>query len=101
MPEFDLAKIAERHRKIGTLLFQEWDPIGVGTNPNLADEYSGYIRGVYEVAMKTRSGLAVAERLSHIEKEFMGLPGRAPGQLLPVANKVIDLVADLYDPNMA
>ncbi len=101
MPEFDLDKIAERHRRIGTLLFQEWDPIGVNSNANLEDEYRCYVRGVYDVAMKTRSDLALAEHLSRIESESMGLPGRKPAQLLPVARKVLDLIADLYDPNIA
>ncbi len=99
MPEFDLDKIAERHRKIGDVLLHEWDPIGVAHIPEAQDEYRGYIRGVYDVAMRTRSAQAVAEHLSGIERHSMGLWPRRPKKLLPVGQKIVGLIADLYDPN--
>ena len=100
MSDFDLDTIAERHRQIGAVLLHDWDPIGVAAEPKAREEYSSYIWGTYEVAMKTRSASDVAQYLSRIETERMGMSGRNPQYLLPVGQKIVDLVEGLYDPNI-
>jgi len=93
--EFDVDKIAEIHRQIDSVLLRDWDPIGVAHVPEAQDEYRSYCRGVYDVAVKTRSPRAVAEHLVRVERDRMGLDGRSVDLLLPVAQKILDLVADV------
>jgi len=90
-------KIAEIHRQIGTVLLQDWDPIGLAHVPQAHDEYYSYVRGVYDVAIQTHSAQAVTEHLAKIERETIGLfPGfRRWKRLLPVAQKIVDLTEKL------
>ena len=92
---FDIDKVAEIQRQIDSVLLRDWDPIGVADVPEAQDEYRGYSRGVYDVAVETRSARAVAEHLIRVERDRMGMSSRSPDQLLPVAQKMLDLVADV------
>jgi hypothetical protein len=96
MADIDIDKIAGIHRQIDLVLLQDWDPIGVAHEPQAQDEYRGYVRGVFDVAVLTRSAQAIVEHLVKIEQERMGFSG--PGKceaLLPVAQKILDLVSDV------
>ena len=96
MDEIDIDKIAEIHRQIEAVLLHEWDPIGVGGVAEAQNEYRGYVRGVYDVAVGTRSARAVAEHLVKMERGHMGLSGRRRWKTrLPVAQKILDLVSDV------
>src|SRR5688572_29278762 len=76
MRESDIDKIAEIHRQMRVVLARDWDPIGVGDAPGAFDEYFGYVRGAYDVAIETRSAEAVARYLIEIECDRMGLHRR-------------------------
>lgn len=91
---FDIDKIAEIHRQIDSMLLRDWDPIGVADVPEAQDEYRGYCRGVYDVAVRTRSARAVAEHLVRVERDGMGFSEASVDRLLPVAQKILDLVAE-------
>ncbi len=95
MSSNNIDKIAEIHREIGTVLLQDWDPIGVSHVPEASDEYDSYVREVYDVAVQTRSAQAVAEHLVKIERDTIGLwlGFRRWRKLLPVAQKILDLTA--------
>jgi hypothetical protein len=96
MAEIDIDKIAEIHRQIDSVLLRDWDPIGVAHAPQAQDEYRGYVRGVYDIAVQTRSASAVAEHLVKMEREHMGLSCSPDWKArLPVAQKILDLVADV------
>ena len=96
MAEIDIDKIAEIHRQIGEVLLRDWDPIGVAGIPEAQGEYRGYVRGVYDVAVGTRSARAVAEHLVKMERGHMDLSGWRRWQArLPVAQKILDLVSDV------
>jgi hypothetical protein len=96
MAEIDIDKIAEIHRQIDSVLLHDWDPIGVGHVPECFNEYSRYVRGVYDVAVETRSARAVAEHLVKMERGHMGLSGwRRWKTRLPVAQKILNLVSDV------
>jgi len=95
MQDFDIDKIAEIHRQVDAVLLRDWDPIGVADVPQAQDEYRSYCRGVYDVAVHTRSAPAVAEHLLRVERDRMGLSFRSADALLPVAQKILHLVADL------
>jgi hypothetical protein len=93
-PEFEIDKIAEIHRQIDAVLLRDWDPIGVADVPEARDEYCSYVRGVYDIAVASQSAHAIAEFLVRIERESMELTFRPPKQLLPVAQKILELVSD-------
>jgi hypothetical protein len=94
MGEIDIDKIAEIHRQLETMLLRDWDPIGVGHIPECRHEYRGCVRGVYDVAVGTRSPRVVAEHLVKIERGHMGLSGWRRWKVrLPVAQKILELVA--------
>jgi hypothetical protein len=95
MGDIDIDKIAEIHRQLEAMLLHNWDPIGVGHIPECRDEYRRYVRGVYDVAVGTRSARAVAEHLVKIEREHMGLFAWRWKPRLPVAQKILELVADV------
>ena len=95
MADLDIDKIAEIHRQIDAVLLRDWDPIGVSDVPEAADEYRGYVRGVYDVAVMTRSIRPVAKHLLRIERDRMGLSSRSVDALLPVAEKILDLVSEV------
>jgi hypothetical protein len=96
MGDLDIDKIAEIHRQIESVLLHDWDPIGVGGIPEAQDEYRGYVRAVYDVAVGTRSARAVAEHLVKMERGHMGLSGwRRWKARLPVAQKILELVSDV------
>jgi len=96
MANIDIDKIAEIHRQIDVVLLHDWDPIGVAHVPQAQDEYRGYVRGVYDVAVQTRSAQAVAEHLVKMEREHMGLSGfRRWRKRIPVARKILDLVSEV------
>lgn len=96
MAEFDIDRIAEIHRQIGEVLLHDWDPIGVSAIPEAADEYRGYVRGVYDVAVGTRSARAIAQHLVDMERGHMGLSGwRRWQSRVPVAQKILDLISEV------
>jgi hypothetical protein len=95
MGDIDIDKIAEVHRQIDSVLLRDWDPIGVADIAEAQDEYRGYCRGVFDVAVQTRSARAVAEHLLGVERDSMGLSFRSADELLPMAQKILDLVADV------
>ncbi len=96
MSDIDIDKVAEVQRQIGSVLLQDWDPLGVRGIPEARSEYSGYVRGVYDLAVATRSARAVAEHLVKLERGHMALSGwRRWKARLPVAQKILGLVADV------
>jgi hypothetical protein len=56
------------------ILLSDWDPILIGDNPNLFDEYDSY---VYEVVSYLKSGNANADGVYHLlwraEEEKIGM----------------------------
>jgi len=97
MRESDIDKIAEIHRQMRVVLARDWDPIGVGDAPEAFNEYYGYVRGAYDVAVQTRSPEAVARHLLEIEQEAMGLSARSLRDVLPVGEKIVQLVSEISE----
>jgi hypothetical protein len=98
MRESDIDKIAEIHRQMRVVLARDWDPIGVGDGPEAFNEYFGYVRGAYDVAVTTRSAEAVARHLLVVEQEAMGLSPRSVREVLPVGEKIVHLVSEITEP---
>ena len=71
---------------IARVLREDWNPIGLAGLP--ADEYDGYVGGVYRLLAENATPDRVAAHLARVETESTGLPHRDPAGLLPVARKL-------------
>jgi hypothetical protein len=67
----DKEKSREIRSHIRRVLMEEWDPIGVSDIPEAADEYDGYIGGVYELLDDGASEQEIAAHLRGIEVREM------------------------------
>jgi hypothetical protein len=78
-------------RKQGDLLMSDWDPIGVHGAAGADDECDGYLGPIAERLREGAEAERVAEYLSRVEREYMGLgaSGRATGDLIPVGERLI------------
>ena len=63
-------------RELRRILMEEWDPIGVRGFPEAADEYDGYLGPLAARLGEGASAEAIAEYLTEIEEDRMGLGGR-------------------------
>jgi hypothetical protein len=60
------------NNEIKTVLLNDWDPIDVGDNPNLSDEYDAYLPDLIELVTDGASGDEIARYLKTVE-ETLGL----------------------------
>lgn len=80
-----------------------WDPIGVNDTPDAADEYDGYIGGIYELIEGGASEAAISSHLREIEIDHMEMTDAAGLPLLPefkrtAAAAALRSVAKLFKP---
>jgi hypothetical protein len=59
--------------KIVEILKVDWDPIGVGNNPDAEGEYNRYVYELMQVLLRNPSIEGVTEYLKDAE-EYIGLP---------------------------
>jgi hypothetical protein len=91
-------QLREIESAIRGVLMKKWDPINVKDEPGAADEYDGYIWGVYGLLRRGASDEEIAEHLHKIETGKMGFTDRegtpfVPAQaLLPVAAELRKVV---------
>ncbi|MFZ0688582.1 MAG: hypothetical protein WAM68_02050 [Acidobacteriaceae bacterium] len=91
-------QLREIESAIRAVLMEKWDPINVKDEPRAADEYDGYIWGVYGLLRRGASDEEIAEHLHTIETEKMGFTDREgspfvpPQALLPVAAELRKVV---------
>jgi hypothetical protein len=55
---------------IREILLEFWDPINIGDNPNLADEYDSYIPRILQSLKTSPSDETLFDLLAGIEKEL-------------------------------
>jgi len=84
-------KAIEIQNLIGRVLFEDWDPIGVNSNPNLSDEYDSYIAPVYRILSGNRSEEELIDYLFKTTNETIGLDCKDREMLRPVARKLLIL----------
>ena len=61
------------HTKIKTvreILLHEWDPLNVGDNPNLADEYDSCVGTIIQLIDRKSDSKEIKQHLLQIEKEL-------------------------------
>jgi len=85
--------------EIGKILLHDWDPIGVKDVPEAADEYDGYVGGIYRLLASGATADEVAKHLWDIEIGIMGLT-RVPGSLeslRPTVEKLLAIDVHLHE----
>jgi hypothetical protein len=92
----------EVQEKIRPVLMEEWDPIGVNDVPEAADEYDGYIGGIYVLLRDGASDEQIAQHLSEIETKTMGLAPVERNGYLPLIARLrsLDLPTFFYPRNL-
>ncbi|NJM34875.1 MAG: hypothetical protein HC850_09410 [Rhodomicrobium sp.] len=80
--------------RIRRVLLENWDPVGVGDNPNLRDEYDAYIPELIRILSdKSVVKQHIFSYLQGIEIDRMGIPEDperieiAAGRLLEIAGE--------------
>ncbi len=76
--------------KIDQILKTDWDPIGVGHDPDAADEYHRY---VYELIVLLSNKTSEADLVAYLKsaEEYIGLPSQPDNKLASIAQKLISL----------
>ncbi|MGD9492953.1 MAG: hypothetical protein AB7V36_06320 [Bacteroidales bacterium] len=81
--------------KIREILLREWDPIGIGTNIKIRDEYDGYIGGILNLLVKKES--TVFDFISYLRKVEFDLTGNVVDE--HNLNKAASILFDLKEDN--
>lgn len=73
---------------IREIFLKDWDPLDVGDNPNLIDEYDAYIPRILKALRNKASESEVAEVLHNIEVDEFGIDPNSEFKL-DVAKRLI------------
>jgi len=79
-------------QQIRKILLEEWDPIGVRTEPRAQDEYDFYISGVYKLLVFGATDAVITEHLRAFEQRRISLPGQNQEALSAVAASLMTIV---------
>ena len=66
-------RAAEIQDSIRQVLFRDWDPIGVNSNPNLVDEYDSYAPQIVSMVESGCSSDALVAHLEHLSVHTIGV----------------------------
>jgi hypothetical protein len=81
----------KRTQEIRAILLKDWDPLGIGDNPNLADEYDHYIPAILRL-FDTHGTVEELERyLADIEEKWELTPDPAASR---AAKKIFDALKE-------
>lgn len=78
----------EMQKDIRTVLINDWDPVGIGNNSNLSDEYDGYIGPIIKILMQKSSIESIVLYLEKIENEDIGIEHTDIKSLYNIATKL-------------
>jgi hypothetical protein len=76
------------------ILLHDWDPIGISEFPEASDEYDSYLGLIFKSIHEGVTEQNLANQLSEIETNQMGLSNRNADDLIPVAIKLIRAYRD-------
>ncbi|AKH69318.1 hypothetical protein IMCC21906_01641 [Spongiibacter sp. IMCC21906] len=80
----------ELYRRIDEVLFYKWDPIGISDSDWDRDEYQVYLPQVFRLVLENESPEPIAEYLTKVASERMGL-GKAAKHDLDIAELVLSI----------
>ncbi|MGA7386269.1 MAG: hypothetical protein WBW81_16695 [Methylocella sp.] len=70
----------DRVQNIRSIFLKDWDPLGVGDNQNLADEYDAYIPGILRLLDNHCTANQLERYLLDIEEKWELTPDAAASQ---------------------
>ena len=73
------ARRAEVIEKVRDILISDWDPIGVGGNPNLRDEYDGALAPILQALARSSNAGELTDLLTALEARY-GAPRDGGGR---------------------
>jgi hypothetical protein len=74
------------------VLFREWDPIGVNSNPACSDEYDAYVIAIVRLLQAEADEYKIAEHLRNLERVSMGLSSANEERDHQIARRLISLI---------
>jgi hypothetical protein len=86
----DRKVVRQRLERIRQMLFADWDPLQIGSNPNLSDEYDSYLPKVMKT-IDTGDAERIVDTLVQIEDDLSVGPVEDRTALLPVARRLLEL----------
>ncbi|MDR6530098.1 hypothetical protein J2800_000822 [Caulobacter rhizosphaerae] len=86
----DRKVVRQRIERIRQVLFADWDPLQVGSNPNLSDEYDSYLPKVM-AAIDTGGAEGIVDTLVQIEDDLGVDPVDDRTALLSIARRLLEL----------
>jgi len=87
----DKDKAVRIKSEIRSVLMREWDPIGVKDEPMAADEYDGYIGGVYALLKERAVAKTISDHLREIEIRRMGFAEFQVPEHLDIAASLLQI----------
>ena len=73
--EVEYAKDATLLHAIYTVLLREWDPLGIGHNPSMRDEYEDYLPKIFTLIRENCNESEIFDYLWRIEYKVMEQKG--------------------------
>ena len=86
-----MKRAKEIQNAIRTVLFREWDPIGINDVPELSDEYNPYVGKVYRALVSGHSQQELITLLHTLESEDIEIFCGDTSELTEVANKLLEI----------
>ncbi len=79
-PDRERIRLYEISRRVGEVMHDLWDPIGVSQEPYARDEYDAYVPVVTGMLMRGAGENEIASYLTRTSTETMGLSGTSVGR---------------------
>jgi len=67
------AQRKELWQEVKEILWREWDPIGINSNPACDGEYDSYVNTIVRLLQAGADGYKMSEHLSDLRRVSMGL----------------------------
>ena len=83
--------------QVRAVLLDKWDPIGIGDNPMLKDEYDAYLADIVRMLEdSSTTPVTISDYLMNVENNKLGLPSNPTSRL--VASKALMELVKSDDP---
>lgn len=82
----------ELWQAVEEILFREWDPIGINSNPALSDEYDSYVSAIVRLLQAEADEYKIAERLCNLQRVSMGMSSANEERDREIARRLKSLV---------
>lgn len=67
-------RASDLYQAIDTILYDEWDPLGINDMEDARDEFRAYVTDIFELTTRRAGSASIAKQLSDIATYKMGVP---------------------------